>query len=464
MPEGLTVCNAAVVNADGRTPGLVDIEMDGGTITRIGPELRRAGNAVVDAKGAYVLPGLVDTHVHVSGRFGTAAGFRMMVRAGVTTCLDMAGEPASLLNFLRTNGCGMTAGVLFPLVPGDTVAGRDPSRSEIGGQLERQAAAGAFGLKVLGGHYPLTPDATARAIEVCAESRVHCGIHAGTTATGSNIRGLEELVDLCGGHPFQAAHINAYCRGQVTDPVEEAGRAIAALRKMPASPSESYLAIINGAEAACVDGVPLSNVVKTCLQMGGYPVTEQGLIDAIAAGWARIQADKEGMVVLVEPSEGVELFRVRRTKVGVSFPVNHPAAAVALALAKGAAGRRFAVDAFSTDGGSIPRNTTLRQAMGLVAAGLLTMEDLVLKAALAGARMLGLAAKGRIEAGADADITVVGEDGDAAVTIAGGRVVYDHGRFPAPEGGRVFCRPEGAAAVKTAGLDYVRTERIVPRH
>ncbi|HET7263639.1 MAG TPA: amidohydrolase family protein [bacterium] len=463
MPDGLLVCDAVVVNADGRPPGLVDIEVDGGAIGRIGPSLPRAGKTVVDAKGAYVLPGLVDPHVHVSGRFGTAAGFRMMVRAGVTTCLDMAGEPASLLSSLRTDGCGMTVGVLYPLVPGDTVAGRDPSRSEIHEQLERQAAAGAFGLKVLGGHYPLTPEATARTIEVCAEFGVHCGIHAGTTATGSNIEGLEELVGLSAGRRFQAAHINAYCRGQVTDPVEEAGRAIAALRKIPASPSESYLAIINGAEAACVDGVPLSNVVKTCLRKGGYPVTEQGMIDAITAGWARIQAEKDGMVVLVGPSEGLELFRSRETKVGVSFPVNQPAAALALALARGGDGRRFAVDAFSTDGGSIPRNTTLRQAMGLVAAGLLTLEDLVLKGSLAGARMLGLAAKGRIHAGADADMTVVGGDGDAAVTIAGGRVVYDHGRFPARDGGRVFCRPEGAAAVKAAGVGYVRTETIATR-
>jgi hypothetical protein len=352
----------------------------------------------------------------------------------------------------------MTAGVLYPLVPGETVGGRDPSRGEIAEQWERQAPAGAFGLKVLGGHYPLTPEATARMIAFCAERGIHCGIHAGTTATGSNILGFEELAELAGGHPLQAAHVNAYCRGQVTDPVEEAGRALAALRKMPRSPSESYLAIINGADALCVDGVPLSNVVKTCLRMGGYPATEQGLIDAIEAGWARIQAEKDGMVVLVEAPEGLEHFRAHGTKVGVSFPVNHPSAALALALAKSGNGRRFAIDAFSTDGGSIPRNTTLRQAMGLVAAGVLTLEDLVLKGSLAGARMLGLPAKGRIEAGADADITIVGVDGNAAVTIAGGRVVYDHGRFPAPAGGRMFCRPEGEAAVTAAGVGYVRTE------
>lgn len=465
MPDatGLIVCDASVVNADGRTPMLVDVEVEGGTITRIGPELARTGKQVVDAQGAYVLPGLVDPHVHVSGRFGTAAGFRMMVRAGVTSCLDMAGEPAGLLSAIRADGCGMTVGVLFPLVPGETVADRSPSRSEISEQWERQAAAGAFGLKVLGGHYPLTPEATARTIEFCAEHGVHCGIHAGTTATGSNILGFEELADLAAGHRVQAAHINAYCRGQVADPVEEAGRALAALRKMPASPSESYLAIINGADAACVDGVPLSNVVKTCLRTGGYPATEPGLIAAITAGWGRIQAEKDGMVVLVEPSEGLELFRARNTKVGVSFPVNHPAAAVALALAGGQNGRRYAIDAFGTDGGSIPRNTTLRQGMGLVAAGLLPLEDLVLKASLAGARMLGLAAKGRIQARADADMVIVGPDGDAAVTIAGGRVVYDHGRFAAHEAGRMFCSPQGEAAVKAAGVDYVRTDRLAPQ-
>jgi hypothetical protein len=447
-----------VVNADGRLPEPVDIEVEDGTIVRLGGELSTGGRAEIDAAGAWLLPGLVDTHVQVSGRFGQVAGFRMMVRAGVTACLDMAGDAESLIDNLLAGGCGMTVGVVFPLIPGETVRDRDPSRSEIEERLEEQLATGVLGLKVLGGHYPLSPDATARVIEVCADRGAHCGIHAGTTATGSDIRGLEELVELSAGRPFQAAHINAYCRGQITNPVEEAARAVAALARLPAASSESYLAIINGADATCADGVPVSNVVKTCLRMGGFPATEAGLSDAIRHGWASIHDEKEDVVVLAEPAVGLELFRSRGSRVGISFPVNPPAASVALALARKRDSRDFAVQAFSSDGGSMPRNTSLRQAMGLVSAGLLTLEDLVLKGSLAGARMLGLSNKGRIAAGADADLVIVDSDGDAAVTICGGQVVYDHGRFPALRGGKVFCASEGVNAVRARGVDPVRPD------
>lgn len=433
-----------LVDGTGSAASTRDVAIDGGSIAEVGPELD-PGRArhVLDVRGDYVLPGIVDPHVHVSGGFGGAPGFRMMVRGGVTSALDLAGDAASVAQGLAASGCGMSVGTVFPIVPGDTVGGRDPSRAEIDAVLEAQLAAGSIGLKILGGHYPLTPEATRRVIEACAERRAYCAFHAGTTATGSDVRGVEEAIELAGGLPLHLAHVNSYCRGQVEEPVAEAARALRALTSAPSVRSESYLATINGAIAACRDGVPVSDVVKTCLRLGGFTETRAGLEDAIRGGWALIHETAGGEVVLAEAERGVALFQNAGTQIGVSFPVNPAASQLALALARRPDGR-FVVDAFSSDGGSLPRNTTLRQAIGLVHAGALTLEDLVDKGCTQPAAMLGLRRKARIAPSFDADVVAADRSGRTRLVLIGGRVVFADGQFLAPYGGTLLCGPEGA--------------------
>ena len=104
----------------------------------------------------------MDAHVHVSGRFGRPVGLRMLVRGGVTAALDLAGDPADLQETLPVSGCGLTVGALHALIPGDTVPTDAPGETEIEEFLDRQLERGALGLKVLGGHFPLTPDCDAR--------------------------------------------------------------------------------------------------------------------------------------------------------------------------------------------------------------------------------------------------------------------------------------------------------------
>jgi hypothetical protein len=452
----LLIRGGRVVNAPGGPQGLLDVAIAGGRIAALEPEIApERAREVVDAAGARVLPGLVDAHVHVSGRFGRPLGLRMLLRAGVTSALDLAGDPSSLAESLRADGCGLTAGVVVPVVPGDTVAALDPAQDEIDALLERSLARGALGLKVLGGHYPLTPGAVARVIDACTRRGAYCAVHAGSTETGSDVRGLEELVELAGDHSVQIAHVNSYCRGQVEHPVAEAARAVAALRDAgPRVRSESYLAVINGADATCVGGRPVSDVVKTCLRLGGYEETEAGMRAAIADGWARIHEDSDEGVELVDPRRGGELFIARDSHVGVSFPVNAPSAALALGLARD--GSEFVIDAFASDGGSFPRNTTLEQGLALVDAGLLSAQELVLKACLVPARWLGLSGKGRIEPGADADVIVA--DGRCRVAVTGGRIVlHEDGRIEASPG-RMLCTPAGAAALAAAGVDHSRLE------
>jgi cytosine/adenosine deaminase-related metal-dependent hydrolase len=432
--------------------GQFDVLVEGEQVLAVEPAIApKPGWDTIDATGHLVMPGLVDTHVHMCQPFGSAVGHRMLAKAGVTCALDMAGEPGSYVAGIREQGAGITTSYVYPLVPGDSISGASPSTQELTAARDQALQSAALGVKVLGGHYPLTPEATRATIQLAAERQCWCAVHAGTTHAGSDIDGLEELVDLAGGLPVHIAHVNSYCRGQRTgNALLEATRAIAAVAGAPRTRSESYLGLINGTSATVENGVPRSNVTKTCLQMGGFPPTAEGLEAAILAGWALIQGDRDGETVLLPPAEGLNHYRDHHTAVGLSFPVNSAAVGIAIATAKedGA----FVVTAISTDGGAIPRNTTLRQGLALVAYGALSLDDLVTKACHHPAIMMGLPAKGHLGPGADADIAIV-DPATATPTwvLAHGEIIVRQGQVVG-RGGRVATTPAGMAFVREAGL------------
>ncbi len=62
---------------------------------------------------------------------------------------------------------------------------------------------------------PRTPEATAKAIEVCNQAGAYVAFHCGTKATSSNLEGLREVPDLVGNGRLHVAHVNAYCRGMI---------------------------------------------------------------------------------------------------------------------------------------------------------------------------------------------------------------------------------------------------------
>ena len=217
----------------------------------------------------------------------------------------------------------------------------------------------------------------------------------------------------------------------------EATRALAAIGGRAGAWSESYLSVLNGAEARCADGVPKSGVVRTCLRLGGFDQTETGLEQAIAAGWGRVQTELADGVGYLDPEEGLARFRQLGTDVGIGFPVNPPAASLALALARDD-GRAFVIDGLASDGGSIPRNSILEQGIALVRAGFLSLGDLVQKASAAPAQRLGLGGKGRLEPGADADVIVAGSDGICRDSVIGGAVVMRGRQIVQPGGGKLL--------------------------
>jgi N-acyl-D-aspartate/D-glutamate deacylase len=56
-----------VVDGTGAAPVAADVRVRGGVIVEIAPDLAADGEDVIDAHGAYVAPGIIDTHTHLDG-------------------------------------------------------------------------------------------------------------------------------------------------------------------------------------------------------------------------------------------------------------------------------------------------------------------------------------------------------------------------------------------------------------
>jgi hypothetical protein len=341
--------------------------------------------------------------------------------------------------------------VLDQIRPGVTVPTDDPSEREIDTFIAECLAKGGLGVKMLGGHYPLTPEATARIIDASYRNKSYVAFHAGTKATGSDLRGGLEAIELADGKPLHLAHVNSYCRGTVKPCWEEAEDMINALVCNPNIRSESYLAAINGCGSKCTNGVPDSLVTQRCLKVGGFEPTEAGMEKAILAGWAQINVHGAGRIELATGQEAVAYWRSRGTDGEVSFSVNPPEARYRLAVAKKANGS-FVVDCLATDGGAIPRNVIVPMGLGLVNLQAWTIEEFVLKTSVNPANWLGLTAKGHFGAGADADITVVSLSGQKPVmTIVAGKIIMHKGVI-IPRDTSIITTEYGKTAIEALGL------------
>lgn len=116
MPEQLIVAGGLVIDPAAKVEAVRDVLLEDGRVAAVGAGLARKpglkGVPVIDAKGKWVLPGLVDMHVHLRepGREGDETietGTKAAARGGVTTVLAMANtEPVtdspSQLSFLRS--------------------------------------------------------------------------------------------------------------------------------------------------------------------------------------------------------------------------------------------------------------------------------------------------------------------------------------------------------------------------
>ena len=157
-PDRLVIRNATVIYGSGKPPfGPVDIVVDAGVITAIGPRVGgrgRAADAEIDASGKYVMPGLINTHMHWHEE--RARGVpqpiqyerNLYLAAGVTTARELGG------NFEKTKQWRADADARRIISPRIVAyvrpsMGRLHTPEEIRQGVRDAKAAGADGLKIM---------------------------------------------------------------------------------------------------------------------------------------------------------------------------------------------------------------------------------------------------------------------------------------------------------------------------
>jgi hypothetical protein len=444
--------NSIVVDPTNNRFDVLDIGIQGGKIIDIAPNLKASqAEESFDLRGYYTIPGIVDLHVHASSWLGGQYGHKMMAKAGVTTALDMSGPIESVLDIAVSHGVGLNLACIQYVRPGHTVDSDDPNRSVLEKMIKFSLEKGAYGIKLLGGHYPLSPESTANAIEIAHQQKAYCAFHAGTLNKKSDLEGLYEAVELIDRYPVHLAHINSYCRGKIKPAMVEAEEAIELLIKNPHICSESYLSPVNGTSGKCSDGAPESQVTVMCLGTGGFEATQKGLEEAIMKGWAQVNVESGGEMILATGKTAAEWWLAKGTDTTLSFPVNPQIPRLRLATAK-RENNQFVVDCISTDGGGIPRNVTVEAGLSLVKLQALTMEEFVIKTSRNPAKILGLKNKGHLSIEADADITVVDLNTQKPImTMSNGQVIMWKGKI-CGSGTHIITTPAGASFVESKGL------------
>lgn len=454
----LAVVGARIVDAATGRDEVGTCLLDDGSITDVGPDVGvPAGAEVIEADGLALLPGLVDPHVHIpqAARERTIA-HEMLVRAGVTTAVEFADFRGVLAQW-HASAAGLTVLGLQAVPPLVDPISDARARAEVEAALDD----GAVGIKILGGHYPCSPEVSAQLIAAADELGAYIAFHAGTTAHGSNLQGMEEAIALADGRPFHLAHTNAYLRGAVDDPLVENLRALRLLREHPEIRSEAHLASLNACFGGLVDGGPRDHIVRNCLALRGYPPTAEALERAFLDGYAHVHSETPQGMELVTGAAGLAAWRDSPDGSMLSFPVNLRLSAYLQTCARVGPGGDlafegpgdFVIDAICSDGGTW-RNVIVEQGLALVQLGGLTLLDFVRKVSWHPARMFGLEGKGTLAPGADADLVLLDlERRQVRTTITAGRVAYD-GTAVAGTGGTVLTTGRGAGAVAARDVPH----------
>lgn len=447
--------NAHVVDPLNGINGVNDVAIVDGRIAGVDRNLGDSAKVVIDLSGLVLQPGIIDSHVHLGTMWGSPFGPKMLAMNGVTTCLDMAGPLDDILKNVPEYGAGINMAILQFASPPFTFKTNAPSQQEMVDLIDASLEGGALGVKLLGGHYPLTPDVSSTLIKTALDRRAYVAWHAGTSEHGSNLEGMIEAVQMADGYPLHLAHINAYCRGALKNDIEEANIAIDLLKQNPNIFCESYISPKNGTRLTCDDqGRIQSKVTGNCLRHFGFSEDRDGVRKALLAGKAFVVYDAGGYSDLCTGEDALKRWEAAGSDVGGSFNINPPIPRILLAQAKRDDGS-FVVDAISTDGGCIPRNVIISQGLSLVKLDVLTLSEFAQKTSLNPARMLRLTNKGHLSVGADADITVYdyATQTPKASFVAGKKVLWN-GQVVA-KGATVICTERGVHAIEALGMKAI---------
>jgi N-acyl-D-aspartate/D-glutamate deacylase len=198
----------------------VDVRIDHGRVTGIGPDLLRGGARELDARGAWVLPGFVDAHSH--GDLAVLSGKAMELRAksGVTT--EIVGQDG--LGFAPAAGAvaGVMAEVLAPITgeapPAEWASVRDYLRAVDQGAFARVATLvphGAVRAQVMGrSARPATREERKRMAAAVAAGMDDgaVGLSTGLSYPPALWSEVEELIDAAGAMPQGAGRYVTHLR------------------------------------------------------------------------------------------------------------------------------------------------------------------------------------------------------------------------------------------------------------
>ena len=431
-----------------------DIYILDGKIKKIGNKLDKKASKVINGKGLYLFPGLVDPHVDAVWAKGDGdAGLRMLLKAGVTTATDFKGPVEFLHDVVKKSNVGLNIASLNGVCLENGFNKLEIKKDEIKKFAKESMKKGSIGLKIMGGHFPITFETSKDVIQICNDLGIYIAYHAGNSDNGSNILGMKDAVKAAGKNSLHIAHINSYCRGQIYQVSKESDMALTMLKKNKNLISESYLSAINGTSSEVgEDKKPLSHVTRNCLKAKGYNDDYEDFKKAILNKDCAISKEEEGVIKLLYGKEAFEYWDKMKTKATACFDVNPALSRIALAIDK--TDSNFTVDMISTDGGIFPRNETIKLGLKLVEFGALTINELLLKSSYIPSRVLGLYNKGCIEEGFDADLTLVNpKNSEVLATIVGGNLAYENGKFFDNKTNLIILK-EGEKYVKSLGLPY----------
>lgn len=209
------------VATDGVLPRQTVVIRDG-RVVALGPSASvRApvGARVIDGRGKYLIPGLVDAHVHLEEE----ADLPQFVASGVTTVRDLMGSPETLAWRARTANATVigprivAAGPLFagPQVPWRSkFVTQDPDSARA--EVRRQRAAGYDLIKIYDGLtaavYAAVMD-EAKTLGIAATGHIPTSVHlSGVLAARQNLEHTDKVVFDVWAHALDTTRIDSVAR------------------------------------------------------------------------------------------------------------------------------------------------------------------------------------------------------------------------------------------------------------
>jgi dihydroorotase len=374
----LVLRGGTVVNHDGRTER--DVGVSGGRIAALGDLSRASAGRVVDCRGLHVLPGVIDTQVHfrepgLDHKEDLESGSRAAVMGGVTAVFEMPNtDPQTttaeaLADKVRRGHHRMHCDFAF------WVGGTRENAREVP-ELERLP--GAAGIKVFMGSSTgtLLVEDDAGVAEILKRTRRRSAFHSEDEAMLRERKGLRVAGDPRSHPVWRSAEVALSCTRRLVRIAHETGARIHVLHVTTADEMDF---LKDHKDVASVEVTPhhLTMTAPDCYErLGTYAQMNPPVRDA-----RHRQGVWEGLRLGIADILGSDHAPHTREEKDRPYP--------------------------ESPSGMTGVQTLVPVMLDHVNAGLLSLERFVDLTSAGPRRLFGIARKGRIAAGYDADFTVV---------------------------------------------------------